>query len=41
MATCADGMAHDLKVLDHTYLTAVNPVTEPEAALAIAAAQED
>jgi len=35
MATCPQGMAHDLKVTQHTHLTAVNPVTDPEAATAI------
>lgn len=35
MATCTDGMAHDLKVLGHTHLTAINPVTEPEQADAV------
>ena len=37
MATCTDGMVLDLEVLGHTHLTAVNPITEPEAADAIAA----
>ena len=37
MATCTDGMVHDLKALGHTYRTAVNPITEPEAAELIAA----
>jgi len=37
MATCTEGMAHDLKVVGHTHLTAVNPITEPELADAIAA----
>lgn len=31
LATCQDGMAHDLKVTGHTHLTAVNPITDPEA----------
>jgi len=30
MATCPQGMAHDLKALGYTYLTAVNPAAEPE-----------
>ena len=37
MATCRDGMAFDLKVLGHTHVTAVNPITEPEAAEEICA----
>ena len=40
LATCSGGMAHDLKVTDHTHLTAVNPVTDPEAASAIYAAMQ-
>jgi hypothetical protein len=28
MATCRDGMAHDLKMLAHTHLTAINPMME-------------
>jgi hypothetical protein len=32
MATCRAGMEHDLKALGHTHVTAINPVTEPEAA---------
>jgi hypothetical protein len=35
LATCRDGMAHDLKMTGHTHITAVNPVTEPYAAAAI------
>jgi hypothetical protein len=35
LATCRDGMVHDLKMTGHTHLSAVNPVTEPEAAAAI------
>jgi hypothetical protein len=31
-------MMHDLKMTGHTHITAVNPVLEPEAAAAIAAA---
>jgi hypothetical protein len=37
MATCREGMELDLKVLGHTHLTAVNPITEPDLADAIAA----
>ena len=37
LATCRGGMEHDLKETGHTHITAVNPVTEPEAAAAIAA----
>jgi hypothetical protein len=37
MATCPDGMAHDLAVLGHTHITAINPITEPDAAAAIPA----
>lgn len=37
LATCRGGMAHDLEVTGHTHLTAVNPVTDPEAAAAIPA----
>ena len=37
MATCQGGMAHYLAKTGHTHLTAVNPVTEPEAAARIAA----
>jgi len=37
MATCAKGRELDLKVLGHTHITAVNPVTEPELAEAIGA----
>jgi hypothetical protein len=37
MATCAQGMALDLKVLGHTHVTAVNPVTEPDLAEEIGA----
>lgn len=36
LATCRPGMEHDLKVIDHTHITAINPVTEPEAARQIA-----
>ena len=41
LATCRDGMAHDLKKLGHTHITAINPVTEPEAATAIYAAAKE
>jgi hypothetical protein len=37
LATCQRGMMHDLGQTGHTHLTAVNPVTEPEAAAVIAA----
>jgi hypothetical protein len=37
MATCRRGMELDLKMLDHTHLTAINPITEPEAAEALCA----
>jgi hypothetical protein len=37
LATCQGGMAYDLKVMGHTHLTAVNPITDPEAAARIAA----
>jgi hypothetical protein len=35
LATCAEGMAHDLKVTGHTHETAINPITDPEAAAAV------
>jgi hypothetical protein len=35
LATCLAGMMHDLKMTGHTHITAVNPVTEPEAAMSI------
>lgn len=35
MATCRDGMALDLKVLGHTHITAINPITTLEAAKAV------
>lgn len=38
LATCHRGMAYDLGETGHTHITAVNPVTEPEAAAEIAAA---
>ena len=38
LATCRDGMAHDLGVTGHTHLSSINPVTDPEAASAITAA---
>lgn len=37
LATCQRGMMHDLGETGHTHLTAVNPVTEPDAAAEIAA----
>jgi hypothetical protein len=37
LATCQEGMAHDLKVTGHTHVTAINPVTGPDAAAAVAA----
>lgn len=37
MATCPDGMALDLKAFGHTHETAVNPVTDGDAAEAVAA----
>lgn len=37
LATCRDGMVFDLRETGHTHITAVNPITEPEAAAAIAA----
>lgn len=37
LATCRDGMAHDLGETGHTHLTAVNPILEPEEAARIAA----
>jgi hypothetical protein len=37
LATCRRGMEHDLKMTGHTHLTALNPVTEPEAVAAVAA----
>jgi hypothetical protein len=37
LATCQGGMSHDLKVTGHTHITAINPVTEPEAAAAVPA----
>jgi len=38
LATCQEGMMHDFGETGHTHLTAINPVIEPEAAAAIAAA---
>jgi hypothetical protein len=32
LATCERGMAHDQAVTGHTHKTAINPVTDPEAA---------
>lgn len=40
LATCREGMIHDLKVTGHTHITAINPITEPEAAAAVYAAEE-
>jgi hypothetical protein len=40
LATCRPGMAHDLKVTGHTHITAINPVTEPDAADAIYASMK-
>jgi hypothetical protein len=37
LATCYHGMMHDLKKIEHTHITAINPITEPDAAAAIAA----
>lgn len=37
LATCRDGMVHDLAEVGHTHITAINPVLEPDAAAAIAA----
>lgn len=35
MATCARGMAHDFGKTGHTHETAINPVTDPDAATAV------
>jgi hypothetical protein len=35
MATCGPGMAYDREKTGHTHKTAVNPVTDPDAAAAI------
>ena len=35
LATCQRGMAHDLKVVGHTHITAINPILEPDAAAAV------
>lgn len=37
LATCRDGMAHDLGETGHTHISAINPVTHPEDAARIAA----
>lgn len=37
LATCQGGMAHDLAELGHTHATAINPITEPDAAKAVPA----
>jgi len=34
LATCPQGMEHDLEATGYTHLTAVNPVTDPEGAAA-------
>ena len=36
LATCRRGMEHDLKETEHTHLTAINPILEPEIARQIA-----
>lgn len=40
LATCQRGMMHDFGKTGHTFITAVNPVTEHEAVAAIAAEVE-
>lgn len=35
LATCRAGMAHDLEACGETHETAVNPITDPEAAAAL------
>lgn len=40
LATCRRGMMHDLAETGHTHITSVNPITEPEAAVAIGPAGE-
>lgn len=40
LATCRGGMEHDLTVTGYTHLTAVNPITDPEAAAAIGEAPD-
>lgn len=35
LATCPPGMAHDKKQTGHTHLTALNPVTDPDAVTAL------
>ena len=35
MATCGDGMAHDLLMLGHTHLSAINPITAPAATVEV------
>ena len=37
LATCLRGMEHDLARTGHTHVTALNPVTEPDAVAAVAA----
>lgn len=41
LATCQEGMMHDLGVTGHTHITAVNPVLEPEVAAAVAVRVRD
>jgi hypothetical protein len=36
LATCPAGMAHDQAATGYTHLTAVNPITDPDAAAACA-----
>ena len=40
LATCQHGMMHDFGQTGHTHITAINPVTEPEAAQAARSAAE-
>lgn len=35
LATCTAGMAHDLAAVGQTHETAVNPITDPEAAASL------
>jgi hypothetical protein len=37
LATCAGGMAHDMKMTGHTHKTAINPIADPDAAAATVA----
>jgi hypothetical protein len=41
LATCAGGMALDLQKTGYTHETAINPVTDPEAAAAVYAEMRD